>query len=236
VQSGDLLVLKEKTTSLPKVYPLRLTVLFEDEQLALIHKPAGIPVSGNRFKTIYNALPFTLKNSRETDRLPWPTPVHRLDHQTAGILLVAKTGRAQIHLSKQFEEQSIQKTYSALVIGKTAEKGTVCLPLDNKPSETCFVQLETLPSKMYGSLSSLKVFPKTGRTHQIRKHLSAIGHPILGDPTYGKPFPLYKGKGLFLCATEITFLHPISGESIHYEIALPKKFKRLILRGKEKNN
>ena len=111
VNTGQVLELIEDLTSQPKIFEFNFEVLFEDEHMAVINKPAGITVSGNSFKTVYNALPFNLKKSNEPDGLYRPTPVHRLDNQTSGLLLIAKTKTAQIELGKQFNNQTIQKKY-----------------------------------------------------------------------------------------------------------------------------
>lgn len=228
VNSGDVIDFVENPNHIPKVYNFNLIILFEDEHLAAIYKPAGIIVSGNTFKTIANALPFNLKKSVEPDALFTPTPVHRLDNQTSGILLIAKTKTAQIELGKQFSNKTIQKKYNAIVIGKTTENQTITTPVNNKPSETVFETLEVFKSLKYKELSLLKVTPKTGRTHQIRIHLASINHPILGDKLYGNPETIHKGKGLFLSATELQFLHPKTFETINLKIEIPQKFTSII--------
>jgi RluA family pseudouridine synthase len=230
VVSGQQIDLFQSEKNVAKVYEFKLSVIFEDEHLAIINKPAGISVSGNQFKTIYNALPFNLKKSIEKDALLVPTPVHRLDLQTSGILVVAKTKTAQIELGKQFERKTINKTYCTIVAGKVINHKTICTPIENKPSETSFEIISTHQSLKYEHLSFLNVFPKTGRTHQIRIHLASIGHPILGDKLYGNTENLLKGKGLFLCAKEISLIHPKTFEKLHFSIEVPRKFNSILIR------
>lgn len=213
-----------------------MEVVFEDDCMAVVNKPAGISVSGNTFKTIFNALPFNLKNSPLPDALIKPTPIHRLDNQTSGLLLIAKTKTAQIELGNQFKQQSIQKNYCTIVVGEVHTNRVINLPIENKLAETTFEIIKVVKSLKYNELTCLKVTPKTGRTHQIRIHTASIGHPILGDKLYGEKKTLHKGKGLFLCASEIKFLHPKSFKPIHLKIETPHKFTAILKREKRRWN
>lgn len=220
-----------------KVYEFDLEVIFEDEHIAVINKPAGISVSGNSFKTIANALYYNLKVSTEKDALYKPTPVHRLDNQTSGLLVIAKTKTAQIELGKQFTNKTIQKNYCAIVIGKVHSNQIINSPIETKNAETTFEIIKIVKSLKYSNLSCLKVSPKTGRTHQIRIHLASIGHPILGDKLYGKKELNQQGKGLFLCASAIKFLHPKTFEVLQFKLKnIPHKFNAILTREKRRWN
>jgi len=225
---NDTITLVDLERTPPKPYPLILPILFEDDFIAIIHKPAGISVSGNYYKTIQNALVYNIAPSIQNDALPWALPVHRLDHQTQGLLIVAKTKTARIELGKAFENKTIVKTYQAIVIGDTLEEGSINFDVDNKPSLTTYKRLKSVPSLKSGTLTLLELYPKTGRTHQIRIHCSKSGFPILGDKLYGKPHLILKGKGLFLVATALKFHHPITKAYLSFNIPTPYKFiKRL---------
>ena len=212
----------------PKVFDLKLDVVIEDDYLAVINKPAGISVSGNKYKTIVNALPFNLKPSAETDALKWPLPVHRLDYSTSGLLLVAKTKAVLTALGILFEKRQVKKKYRAIVVGKIPESGTIEIPINHQEAITRFVVVSHSRSLHTGWLSLVDLYPSTGRTHQLRIHLSAYGYPILGDKLYDKSEHVLKGKGLFLSAVELSFEHPILKTAISAGIEMPQKFARLI--------
>ena len=211
-----------------KIFELKLDIIFEDEFIAIINKPAGISVSGNQFKTIENALPYNLKKSSQKDAYILPKPAHRLDNQTSGLLLIAKTATARTSLGNQFETNEILKFYNAVVIGKTPKKGNITFKVEGKDAETDFVLIKTKKSKKFNDLSLLQLSPKTGRTHQLRIHCKESGFPILGDKLYYKKNLLLKGKGLFLCATGISFRHPNSLKLLQFEILYPLKFEKTI--------
>jgi RluA family pseudouridine synthase len=218
----------------PKALPMDLEVVFEDEYLAVVNKPAGISVSGNKYITIQNALMHNLKPSVSEDAMGWPKPVHRLDFPTSGLLLVAKTKTAIIALGKQFEQKTIRKRYRAIVSGKLPEMGTVETPVDGQQAKTVFKSINYIPSPMTRWLTLVDLFPETGRTHQLRIHMASLGNPIVGDKKYTIDKPLLKGKGLFLSAVEIGFVHPVTKEIMKFTINEPSKFGALI--EKERKN
>ncbi len=224
VKTGMTIELWDLEEAIPKPYRMNLEVVFEDDYLAVINKPPGIPVSGNSFRTIENTLSENLSPSPLPDALKWPRPTHRLDSLTSGLLIIAKTAKARIGLGKMFEEKAISKTYQAIVMGNTPDSGKLETPIDNKPSITNYLTIERVRSLKNDWLCLLKLQPLTGRTHQIRIHSADMGHPILGDKLYGKEENVLKGKGLFLAATELKFDHPIKSEPLHFSIPVPGNF------------
>ncbi len=226
VKEGDVVHWIESERPLPAVFQLPIPIIYEDEHLAVINKPAGIAVSGNQHRTIKNALPFNLTPSHLEGALRRPLPVHRLDGPTSGLLLVAKTSAASVHLSRQFQERSIKKEYLAVAMGKLSNTGTINNPLDNKEAITKYEVLQTVPSLRSNFLSSVRLLPETGRTHQLRRHLAGVGCPILGDALYGREGEVLKHKGLFLCAMALSFAHPISKQQMEVRMDPPSKFQK----------
>lgn len=194
--------------------------------MAAIHKPAGILVSGNRFKTIANALAQNLKPSTLTDATK-PQPVHRLDYPTTGVLLAGKTSSSIRALNELFEDKTIQKTYYAVTIGEMNKSGTITSPIDGKKAQSNYMVIESVSSKKFGQLNLVELKPQTGRRHQLRKHLSTIGNPILGDPEYGLENLIVKGKGLYLHAYALEFIHPFTNEKVYLKDGLPQKFTKI---------
>lgn len=228
LQEKDVITYVDLENTPPKTYHLKLDVIYEDEDLAVILKPAGISVSGNQFKTVQNALQHNITPSNKSDKLAWPLPVHRLDNPTAGLLIIAKTKMARVKLGQAFEQKNIAKTYHAVVMGKIDAEGTINSNVADKNALTAFRRLTFEPSLRSEFLSLVELYPATGRTHQLRIHCAAIGHPILGDKIYGPEGNTLKHKGLFLCAVKLTFNHPITDKKIELSISTPEKFlKRL---------
>ncbi|MFD0977055.1 RluA family pseudouridine synthase [Salinimicrobium gaetbulicola] len=213
-----------KATNKKLVFPLE--VLFEDEHLALVYKPAGIVVSGNSFKTLANALPQNLRPSKLPDAAT-PRPVHRLDLATTGILLAGKTGSAIRALNKLFEDKQVEKTYYAVCIAEMFSFGNISTPVDGKSALTEYRVLEKVTSERFGYLNLVELKPQTGRRHQLRKHLSGLGNPILGDKEYGLEGLILKGKGLYLHAGSLRFEHPFTGKNLNIQTDLPKKFRKI---------
>jgi len=230
VEAGQTLEWMESQRAVPKTYRLPLEIVFEDEYLAVVNKPPGIEVSGNKFKTVENALAGNLSPSEQPDALRWPRPVHRLDYSTSGLLLVAKTATAQVFLGKQFEERKIHKRYRAVVMGKLEKPGQVVEPINTMPAQSEYAPVETVPSLRSGYLTLVDLFPLTGRTHQLRIHMASIGHPIVGDQKHGQVGNVLKGKGLFLSAVELRFLHPATHREQLVSIETPPKFSSLLRR------
>ena len=228
VLPGQHIELMDLPLAPPKALALGLEILFEDSHLAVIKKPAGLPTSGNQYRTVVNALQHNLSPSGVADALPWPRPVHRLDALTSGLLLIAKSRCAAVNLGQQFEQKVVRKTYQAVAVGKTAGKGIIKEALDGQEAMTEFHLLRQVPSLKVEWLSLLELHPLTGRTHQLRRHLAGIGHPVLGDALYTGTGLVLTGKGLFLSAVALEFTHPFSGQTLNYAIQPPKKFKSFL--------
>lgn len=229
LSEGDMVTLVEDATTQYKDFALDLEIIFEDEYMAVINKPAGYSVSGNFFKTIQNALSHNIKASTLDDALRIPRPVHRLDKLTSGVLLIAKTRRAQISLGRQFENQEVSKTYYALVKGELIGEGEFNSAVDGQIAYTYYKSLRVEKSLSYERVSLIELKPKTGRMHQLRIHLAMAEHPIIGDYVHDKEKVL-KGKGLFLSACKIAFNHPETDEVLSFELAIPNKYDSLFER------
>ena len=206
------------------VFPL--AVLFEDDHLAVIRKPAGILVNGNTFKTVANALGQNLARSPLPEASK-PQPVHRLDYATTGCLLVGKTSTCIRALNRLFREKAVEKTYYAVTIGEMQGQGEITAEIDGKEARSGYEVKKSVPSARFGTLNLVKLTPETGRRHQLRKHLSVSGNPILGDRDYGRAPLILKGKGMYLHAFSLRFVHPVTGEEMLIEDALPPRFRKL---------
>ncbi len=234
--SGDIVTRLEaagtsKAKTNRKVYQEKIEVVYEDEHMAILNKPGGLPVNGNLFKTLENTLPFNLKPSIEQDALDVMRPLHRLDGPTCGLVLIAKTERAQVVMGQQFEQKTIRKRYKAVVIGKLKpQKGTIDTPLEGKPCLTEYEVESISNSAKYDGLTLVNLYPVTGRTHQLRIHMSQLGHPVIGDKFYSEGFDVVNGKGLMLCSDKVWFNHPITQKPIEVAIEMPNKFRKYMER------
>jgi RluA family pseudouridine synthase len=221
VHEGEVLTVISDDTVRP-VYEKTIKVLYEDDHLAAVQKPADLPVSGNSFRTLQNALSFNLSPSCQKDALAVPRPVHRLDRLTGGVILIAKTLSAAAHLGSQFENRTVEKTYLAWVLGLIESPLILDKPIDGKEAMTEILPLRRLKHRRFSEITLVEAKPKTGRRNQIRMHLSEAGYPILGDLRFNG---LKSGKGLFLFAERINFLHPYSNEETTVVAQVPKKFE-----------
>src|SRR4030095_5618497 len=227
---------------------LPLQIYFEDEDLAVIEKPAGMvvhPGSGTKTGTVVHGLLFHFKNLSTAGGRARPGVVHRLDKKTSGLLIVAKNNTAHARLSKAFQEREIQKTYVALVHGKPRQDtGTVELLVGRHPTmrtrmaarkvhgRSAYTEYRVLEHFRGFSLLQLRI--KTGRTHQIRVHLSAIGHPVVGDDVYGnKSYQQFSKRfgelnRYFLHAEALRFTHPVTGVPLEFHSELPRELQKLL--------
>ena len=216
VQSGMQIEVLPKAEK--PVYKLDIPVVYEDEQLAIVNKPAGIATSGNTFKTLENTLPHNLTVENNFN----PLPIHRLDRATSGLVIIAKTVKSRIKLGEMIANGQIMKVYHAIVKGLAHAPQQIESPIDGKQAVTEIMDVRPV---IRHDLKLVKLKPKTGRTHQLRIHCAQQGFPIVGDQLYGD----YSiGKGLFLCATSLHFSHPYTQLPLDISIDLPGKFQKLM--------
>ena len=234
ITPGQKIELIENPQIKPKPYKMNLQIVFEDDHIIVINKPAGLVSSGNQFKTAVNAVCHNAKPSKKGDRLDWPKPAHRLDSATSGLLLFAKSTQALLSLNQQFEKKTIKKRYRAIVNGKIDQEGLIDLSIDDKAALTRYLRINFVESLQNQWLSHVDLFPESGRTHQLRIHLSKMGHPIVGDKIYGKEGDILKHKGLFLCAIQLEFVHPETNQNMILKIEEPPKFNSLLKREKRR--
>jgi RluA family pseudouridine synthase len=228
VQPGDTLTYSGPKRGPPKPYPRELVIPWVDDHLAVVVKPAGLLTNGNRFQTLEAILVHHLKPPDLPDALPWPRPAHRLDFRTGGLLVAARTTSAQIALGRAFEERRVRKRYRAIVQGHLKGSGTVNEPVEGRDAESRWEVVDHCPSTRVGSLTTVDLWPHTGRTHQLRRHMAFLGTPILGDEKYTpEDLPLLRGKSLFLYAVALTLPHPITGQEIAIEVPEPARFSSL---------
>jgi RluA family pseudouridine synthase len=228
MKTGDVVELLERSEK-PKAYDKKIEIVFEDNYLAVVNKPAGLPVSGNQFKTLENCLVDQLTLSSAEDALGWALPIHRLDAPTSGLVVFAKTISARRKLGEMLEQKSINKHYHAILHGIPAE-GRINSPIDSKEAISELAVVRSVGSPKNGHLSLVRLTPITGRTHQLRIHCLSIGNAIAGDKKHTNENGSFRNKGLFLAATELEFEHPMSGESLRIQIPLPNKFTSLLER------
>jgi RluA family pseudouridine synthase len=228
VEHGQKIEFILKKNENAKIYNLEFDVIYEDDYFAIINKPSGISVSDKKFRTIENSLAKKLKISTQKDALQQFRPIHRLDNQTSGLLLIAKTSNALVEIGKLFYKREILKRYRAIVTGNLPDKGEIISDINGKFAKTIYKKVKSVKSIKNKELTLVDLFPHTGRTHQLRIHLSGIGNPVLGDKLYGKQGLILKNKGLFLCAVELCFNHFVTKEPICIKINEPHKFEKIL--------
>lgn len=221
---GDRVVISPPKSMVTREYFCDVDILFEDEHLALVNKPAGLITSGNFFKTLVNCLPNNLTRSKESDALVDFQPIHRLDRATSGLVIVAKTQNARWLLGEMMENRMFTKFYRAFVHGSLNGNAALTFPLDDKDCVTHIWALENFGHQKFGAITELKLSPITGRTHQLRRHLAGIGCPIVGDKSYVAERKTVMDKGLFLQAYALKFSHPITNALIDVSLDAPRKF------------
>ncbi|WP_248926585.1 RluA family pseudouridine synthase [Paenibacillus hamazuiensis] len=223
--------------------PIPLDVVYEDSDVIVVNKPRGMvvhPAAGHYSGTLVNALMHHCKDLSGINGVMRPGIVHRIDKDTSGLLMAAKNDLAHQHLAEQLKEHSVSRKYIAIVHGNLAhDHGTIDAPIGRDPHDrmlytvtdknskhavTHFVVLERL-----GAYSVVELKLETGRTHQIRVHMKFIGHPLVGDPAYGRSKGItMEVEGQALHAAELGFTHPRSGERMQFEAPLPAEMERLL--------
>jgi 23S rRNA-/tRNA-specific pseudouridylate synthase len=203
VEPGDEVAVLESLGRPLRPLLRRLGVAYEDDRLAIVVKPPGLVTLGPRGRTLQRALPSNLRPSPLPDALVSPRPVHRLDARTGGLVVVAKTRSAHAELGRAFAEHRVHKRYRALVIGALEGEGTCEAEVGGRAARSRWASVRVSRALRTDWVTTVDLFPETGRTHQLRAHLAGLGHPILGDEVYGAPGRTLVGKGLYLFAVEL---------------------------------
>ena len=219
-----------------------LNIVYEDDDLMVINKPKGLvvhPGAGNKSGTLANGLKFHSDNLSTINGDFRPGIVHRLDKDTAGLLVVAKNDFTHVKLQEQLVDHTLSRKYYALVLGVISEdNGQIIAPIgrdkqnrqkmavdlrNGKEAETSFKVL-----KRFSNSTLVECVLKTGRTHQIRVHMNYIGHPVIGDPLYGKGNRLIYDDGQLLYAHYIKFIHPRTKKALDFDSPMPSYFEEFL--------
>ena len=220
-----------------------LDILYEDKDILIVNKPKDMvvhPAPGHYEGTLVNAIMFHCKDELSgINGVLRPGIVHRIDKDTTGSIIICKNDEAHRKIAQQLKEHSITRKYRAIVYGRIMEEeGTVNAPIgrhptdrkkmainekNGKPAVTHYKVLERFDKYTY-----IECQLETGRTHQIRVHMTSIGHPLLGDEVYGNAKCPFKLEGQTLHAMTIGFIHPTTGEYVEYEAPLPEYFEHLL--------
>jgi len=224
----------------PEAIPLK--ILYADEDVVVLDKPAGLvvhPGAGNASGTLANALLYHFPETASAGPADRPGIVHRLDKDTSGVMVAARTAAAYESLVGQFRRKDVQKTYLGLVWGRiAAPEGRIIWPIGRHVTEGRKISVRTRHPKdaetffkvirIFRDVTLLEIRPVTGRTHQIRVHLAAAGHPMAGDALYGRKKSAKKFPRLFLHAHTISFLHPRTGERLTFASELPAELAAVL--------
>ena len=225
-----------------KAQEIPIDILYEDDDIIVVNKPKGMvvhPANGNPDGTLVNAVMAICKDSLSgIGGEIRPGIVHRLDKDTSGVIIVAKNDKSHIALSEQIKNHEVEKTYIALVKGFVKEnEATINMPIGrstkdrkkmavNKNGKNAITHFQVI--ERFKNYTLLEVKIETGRTHQIRVHLSEIGYPIVGDTTYSNGKNEWGIEGQCLHAKSLKFKHPITGEEMFIEAPLPEYFQKVI--------
>lgn len=224
LNEGDILEYKTSFVKPATIDPI-INVVFEDEHLLVINKPPGLLSSGETSRSLQNVLK-SYPSSDADGALFYPYLIHRLDRQTCGLIIAARTIDARRKLGAMVEQHEITKEYSLVVQGYLEnEIQFLTEPIDEKEANTEILTIRRLETK--DTSSYIRVRLHTGRTHQIRRHMLNIGCPVIGDDIYNKD-GLSFGRGLFLMADHLEFIHPIKDERILLDVNLHDKFLKYL--------
>ncbi len=245
LKCGDEISIDVPEPSEPEILAenIPLDVVYEDADMLVVNKPQGMvvhPAAGNYSGTLVNALMYRCGNELSgINGEKRPGILHRIDKDTSGLLLVAKSDKAHIGLSEQIKEHSLTRAYKALVHGGfSSDSGVIDEPIGRHPTDRKKMAVTYRNSKdaithynvleRFGKYSLIECILETGRTHQIRVHMSRHGHPIVGDKTYGVKKEEFNLKGQLLHAYKVGFIHPISGEYMEFTSELPDYFEKVL--------
>lgn len=243
LKSGDNITVEIPEPQIMDAVPenIPLDIIYEDDDLLVVNKPKGMvvhPAHSNYNGTLVNALLYHCGESLSgINGVIRPGIVHRIDKNTSGLLIVAKNDRSHLHLAEQIKEHSFTREYEAIAAGYFREtSGIINAPIgrhktDRKkmcvtPENSRHAVTHYSVIKQYGGYAHVKLRLETGRTHQIRVHLSYIGHSVLGDDVYGKPYKNIDGQCLH--ARKIGFIHPTTSEYMEFTSELPDYFRKIL--------
>lgn len=219
-----------------------IEILYEDEDLAIVNKPKNMvvhPAPGNYSGTLVNALLYKLDHLSSINGVKRPGIVHRIDKNTTGLLMIAKTNLAHNSLAEQLKQHTTHRVYHSIVYGNVKDdEGRVDLPIGRHPKDRKKMTVTYENSRnaitnfkvieRFGDYTYIQNKLETGRTHQIRVHMAHLGHPLLGDDVYGPKKSKYTLVGQTLHAKEIGFIHPRTGKYMQFESELPEYFQKLL--------
>lgn len=219
---------------------MNLDIIYEDDDLLIINKPQGMvvhPASSYHKPTMVHGLLYQVENLSSINGIVRPGIVHRIDKDTSGLLVVAKNDVTHRALSKDLAEHKIEREYLALVYGSfTENEGSIDAPIQRHPKNRLkmtvisggkFAKTNFKVIDRFEEYTLVSCQLQTGRTHQIRVHMSYIKHPIVGDPVYG-PKEVIGSTGQFLHAKKLSFYHPIKKEHMTFSVDMPKEFTNMI--------
>jgi 23S rRNA pseudouridine1911/1915/1917 synthase len=240
---------REELRAAPEDLPL--AIVYEDADLLVVNKAAGMVVhvgAGVKLGTLVNALLHHVAALSGVGGELRPGIVHRLDKMTSGLVIVAKNDAAHRRLSEQFKSRQVHKTYVALVHGRVAhDRGQISKPVGRDPSRRTRMKAGGIAARpaltryqvarRFAHFTLVEAEPETGRTHQIRVHLASIGHPVVGDLTYGAPARIRIGgreeptlSRTFLHAAKLAFKHPRTGQELDFRAPLPEELEATLRR------